>query len=493
MHCYWYGACLRGVEGIPVRVEVQMARGLPGLNLVGQAGVATRESRERVYGALRESGHDLPKGRVTVNLAPAEEPKEGSAFDLAMALGLLEVSGQLRPRRGRDWWFLGELGLDGRLLPVRGALPLGLAAVAAGAKGVVLPRGNAEDAAHLAGLGIRLFSRLNGVLAWLKGGEDGHEPSQIRHAGADERDASLLLPGGPVLQRALMAAAVGNHNLLLVGAPGTGKSTLIRALADLLPLLDQRERCEVMALRSAAMLAVDACRRRPVRAPHHSLSLAGLLGRHTGGGRPGELALAHRGLLFLDELPEFRRDVLEALREPMEQGSLVVTRGRGSLRWPARFQLAAAMNPCPCGFSLRGREHCRCTPAQVHRYRGRISGPLLDRIDLIIEVPDWRPGQEGAPLSRDAVRQLRARILRARRRLERGQVAAPAPSESRWLDARLAEAGASLRQRVRLRRLALSLAALDDGASCGREELLEAMELGLRWRLALSNLSPLGG
>jgi magnesium chelatase family protein len=488
MHSSWQGASLRGVEGLPVRVEVQLARGLPALSLVGLAGAATRESRERVYGALRESGFELPAGRVTVNLSPAEEPKEGSAFDLPMALGLLEVTGQLRPRQGRDWWWLGELGLDGSLLPLRGALPLGLSALAGGAAGLVLPVGNLAEASYLDGLPLLPLATLREAVDWIAGSSPVQprrvQPPAAQPAGA-RAGTPLLLPGGPRLRRALAAAAVGGHNLLLLGAPGNGKSTLARGLAELLPPLDRAERREVMALRSAAGLAVDGSRRRPLRAPHHSLSLAGLLGRQGPGARPGELSLAHRGLLFLDELPEFHRDVLEALREPMEEGSLVVSRGAGSLRWPARFQLAAAMNPCPCGLSLRGREHCRCTPGQVQRYRARLSGPLLDRIDLILELPAWRPGDASDLLSPEAAARLRRQILRARRRLRQGRQAALAPGERDWLDRRLSEAGASFRQRLRLAALAGTLAALDGRPQPGRSELVEALDLGLRWRLAL--------
>ena len=488
MHCYWQGASLRGVQGLPVRVEVQMARGLPALHLVGRAGTATRESRERVYGALRESGYALPRGRVTVNLAPADEPKEGTAFDLAMALGLLEVSGQLGPRRGREWWFLGELGLDGRLLPLRGALPLGLAAREAGARGLVLPAGNAAEAQHLDGLPLRLMETLSEVVGWVNGDEERARPVSWSPRPERRRDADtrLLLPGGPALHRAMVAAAAGRHNLLLIGAPGNGKTTLARALAALLPPLDARGRRELMALRSSAGLAVDGSRRPAFRAPHHSLSLGGLLGRSTGGGRPGEMSLAHRGLLFLDELPEFRREVLEAMREPMAEGTLRVARGNGSLDWPARFQLAAAMNPCPCGFSLRGSEHCRCTPHQVKRYRGRVSGALLDRIDLILEVPEWRPTGEGSPgttLDRHAMRTLRARVARAARRLDRGGVAPLPSAERRWLDERLHEAGASLRQRESVAGVAASLAAVAGKPRPERRELLDALDLSLRWRM----------
>ncbi|MBN2170301.1 MAG: YifB family Mg chelatase-like AAA ATPase [Candidatus Krumholzibacteriota bacterium] len=501
MHCQWRGGSLRGIEGVPVRVEVQMARGLPGLSLVGLAGAATRESRERVLGALRESGFQAPSGRVTVNLAPAEEPKEGSAFDLPMALGLLEVTGQLRPRRGRGWWLLGELALDGRLRPVRGALALGLAARRAGAAGLILPAGNAAEAALLDGIPVGLLENLAEAVAWVEERHEAAPPPDPGEDGPARRRAPLDLAevvGLPRVRRALEVAAAGGHNLLLVGSPGNGKSLMSRVLADLLPPLARDERREVMALRSVAGLdPTDP--RRPFRAPHHTVSVAGFLGTASRGGRPGEIVLAHCGLLFLDELPEFNRAVREALREPLEDGRLVLSRGAGRLVWPARFQLVAAMNPCPCGQALRGEEHCRCSPAQVRAYLGRISGPLLDRIDLVVEVPRWR-ASEGAPRAgaaaggggvdgaagRDSggTDAARARVLAAWRRLRAGEVAAE-PEGGSWLDAQLERAGASFRARGKVRGVARTLAALDGRDRAGRGDLVEALDLclGLRRRL----------
>ncbi len=474
-----------------VRVEVQMARGLPGLSLVGQAGSATRESRERVFSALRESGYFLPRGRVTVNLAPAEEPKEGTAFDLAMALGLLEVTGQLRPRRGRDWTFLGELGLDGRLLPLRGALPLGLAALADGSAGILLPVGNAEEARHLEGLPVRLATSLTESVAWLQGEDVGVVPEAPPPTQGRELGESLRLPGGALLRRALAAAAAGRHNILLIGGPGNGKTTLAQGLSLLLPSLPRTERREVIALRSAAGLPTSGSSRPPFRAPHHSLSLSGLLGGSGRGCRPGELSLAHRGVLFLDELPEFRREVLEAMREPLEEGRLALARSGGRRNWATRFQLVAAMNPCPCGQSLRGDEYCRCTPPAQRRYRGRISGALLDRIDMILELPAWSgEAAEGEALEPSEARRLAAQVLRARRRLDRSRVSPLSVKDAGWLDARLHEAGASLRQRVRVREISRSLAALDARSRPCREDVLEALDMGLRWRSAFTSVTP---
>jgi len=485
MHCQWRGGSLRGVEGVPVRVEVQMARGLPGLSLVGLAGAATRESRERVLGALRESGFQAPSGRVTVNLAPAEEPKEGSAFDLPMALGLLEVTGQLKPRRGRGWWLLGELALDGRLRPVRGALALGLAARRAGADGLILPAGNAAEAALLDGIPVGLLENLAAAVAWVEERHEAAPPPDPGEDPAPARRAPLDLAevvGLPRVRRALEVAAAGAHNLLLVGSPGNGKSLMSRVLADLLPPLTRDERREVMALRSVAGLD-PADPRRPFRAPHHTVSVAGFLGTVTRGGRPGDLALAHRGLLFLDELPEFNRAVREALREPLEDGRLVLSRGAGRLIWPARFQLAAAMNPCPCGQALRGEEHCRCSPGQVRAYLGRISGPLLDRIDLVVEVPRWRP--DGGPgAGSGSTEAARARVLAAWRRLRAGEVAAQ-PADGDWLDAQLERAGASFRARGKVRGVARTLAALDGRGRAGRADLVEALDLCLALRRRL--------
>lgn len=494
MHAQWSGGALRGVQGRAVRVEVQMGRGLPGLHLVGLAGAATRESRERVFGALRECGYRLPQGRATVNLAPAEDPKEGAAFDLGIALGLLEVSGQLRRRRGDGWWVLGELTLDGTLAAVRGAIALGYAARRCGAKGLILPRGNEGEASLLEGIDIRLCSSLPEAVAWVEGRADLPAPRFTKGAVEADRKRTHApldmseIEGLPSLRRSLEIAAAGKHNLLLIGPPGNGKSLLARILADLLPPLTREERREVLGIRSAAGLSVGGQIRRPFRAPHHSISSAGFLG---GGGRtarPGELSLAHRGLLFLDELPEFNRTVREALREPLEDGFILLGRAWGSLRLPARFQLVAAMNPCPCGQRLRGEEFCRCRPQQVRNYFGRISGALLDRIDLILEVPPW-DGEQPDRGQAESTSQVHGRVCQAAGILaDRGRPGTAA-SDLDWLDGQLRGAGASFRLRLKVRAIAETVAALGGRQAPIRADLVEAMGLAFSLRRRLPELA----
>jgi magnesium chelatase family protein len=386
----------RGLDGLQapeVQVEVHLANGLPSFTLVGLADTEVKEARERVRAALQTSGLPFPHNRrITVNLAPADLPKESGRFDLPIALGILAAAGEIDAARLAQCEFAGELSLAGELRPVRGALALALALRrGAASRTLVLPAASAREAARVPELDIRSAATLLDVVQSLRPGD---EAVPLPRAAAPAADAAPASPdlrdvrGQAAAKRALEIAAAGGHSLLMIGPPGTGKSMLAQRLPGLLPPMDEDEALASAALHSLSPRGFDAAawRLRPARAPHHRATAVALVG---GGSppRPGEISLAHGGVLFLDELPEFPRNALEALREPLETGRVTISRAGRQASYPARFQLVAAMNPCPCGYLGHPSGKCHCTPDQIARYRGRISGPLLDRIDMQIEVP----------------------------------------------------------------------------------------------------------
>jgi magnesium chelatase family protein len=414
-------AAVIGVEAFAVHVEVDVSFGLPVFTMVGLPDASVRESRDRVRSAIRNSGFDFPANRVTVNLAPADVRKAGASYDLPIALGILAATGVVERRHIEDVILLGELSLDGSIHPTRGVLPVAAAARRQGVAGLLLPAANAAEAAVVADLRLFPVQCLDEAVRVLN--NPACAPATARQRPPPPDDSMSVgdlkdVRGQAFARRALEVAAAGGHNLLLIGPPGGGKTMMARRLPGILPALTFDEALECTAIHSVAGLlppGAGLLATRPFRSPHHTISDVALVG---GGSlpRPGEISLAHHGVLFLDEMPEFDRRVLEVLRQPVEEGRITIARAARTVSFPARFMLVAAMNPCPCGYHAHPTRECRCAPQHIHRYRERISGPLLDRIDLVVNVPAVPLAALTGPDEAEASSAVRARVVRARER-----------------------------------------------------------------------------
>ncbi len=493
---------LLGIEAYTVHIEVDLARsGMPAFILVGLAEGAVKESKERIFSALKNSGFRIPPSRITVNLAPADIKKEGSSYDLPLAIGLLAASEHLEPSLAEGYFLAGELSLYGELKPVNGILPMAIRAKAEGARGLLVPELNAAEAAVVQGLSVHPVSSLRQAFRFLNG-EEWIPPYECdltdlwATRGDFQRDFSEV-KGQEHGKRAIEIAAAGGHNLLFVGPPGSGKTMMAKRIPTVMPLLTFEEALEVTKIYSVAgqlKPETGLITERPYRSPHHTISDVGLIG----GGqypKPGEVSLGHRGVLFLDEMPEFKKHVLEVLRQPIEDGRVTISRAAISLSYPADFMLVAAMNPCPCGYRFDETHPCTCTPKQIQRYHSKLSGPLLDRIDLQVEVPAVEYKYLREDQSAVDSETMRTRIEKARKLQASRYEGLPCGSNSelsgKWLQRFCAlsdpehdflghavkKLGLSARAHARILRIARTIADLAGEENISTNHLAEAINL----------------
>jgi magnesium chelatase family protein len=494
-------ASVIGIEAHRVEVEVDISsRGLPHFSMVGLPDAAVKESRDRVRASLKNIGFNFPLKQITVNLAPADLKKEGSAFDLPIAVGIIASEGLIEPEAFGGYLFTGELSLDGRIKPIRGALSMALMVRDTGLRGIILPVENAAEAAVVSGVRVFGIRSLPQVIDFLKGAENSlpyeTDISVTMKTFSVYEDDFSEVKGQEHAKRAIEVAAAGGHNLLMIGPPGSGKTMLSKRIPSILPNMTFDEALETTRIHSIAALLKNGqplLATRPFRSPHHTISDVALIG----GGqnpKPGEVSLAHNGVLFLDEIPEFKRNVLEVLRQPLENGEVTVSRAIASVTYPASFMLVSAMNPCPCGYLADPRHQCTCAPGQVYRYRRRVSGPLLDRIDIHIDVPAVPYKELSTDYAGETSEEIRKRVVKARDiQLERfrndkiysnGQMKTrhikkyckPKDNAQNLLDTAMQKLALSARAYTRILKLSRTIADLDASEDIQSHHISEAIQ-----------------